>query len=288
MTTDSDEGLEMPRIVKGALLQATWTGDKESMIQKHEQAAHDASKQGAQVMLFQELFYGPYFCQVQDPQYYSYTELIPDGPTTKRMQDLARQTGMVLVVPMYEEDAKASGVYYNTAAVIDADGSYLGKYRKTHIPHVKGFWEKFYFRPGNLGYPVWDTAVGKVGIYICYDRHFPEGARALGLNGAHMVFNPNATKPGLSNRLWEVEGPCAAVANGYFVLQPNRVGLEDNEYGDEAVNFYGTSQVIDPRGNFVGDLGSSEKEELLVRDLDMDMVRGMRDDWQFYRDRRPD
>ena len=170
----------MPRIVRGALLQATWTGDKESMIQKHEQAAQEASKQGAQVMLFQELFYGPYFCQVQDPQYYSYTELIPDGPTTKRMQDLAKQTGMVLVVPMYEEDEKASGIYYNTAAVIDADGTYLGKYRKTHIPHVKGFWEKFYFRPGNLGYPVFETAVGKVGVYICYDRHFPEGARALG------------------------------------------------------------------------------------------------------------
>ena len=104
-------------------------------------------------MLFQELFYGPYFCQVQDPQYYSYTELIPDGPTTKRMQDLAKETGMVLVVPMYEEDETASGIYYNTAAVIDADGTYLGKYRKTHIPHVKGFWEKFYFRPGNLGLP---------------------------------------------------------------------------------------------------------------------------------------
>ena len=149
-------------------------------------------------MLFQELFYGPYFCQVQDPQYYSYTELIPDGPTTKRMQDLAKQTGMVLVVPMYEEDEKASGIYYNTAAVIDADGSYLGKYRKTHIPHVKGFWEKFYFRPGNLGYPVFETAVGKVGVYICYDRHFPEGARALGLNGAEMVFIPSATSRGLS------------------------------------------------------------------------------------------
>ena len=188
----------MPRNVRGALLQASWTGDKESMIQKHEKYAHDAAKQGAQVMLFQELFYGPYFCQVQDPQYFSYTEHIPDGPTTKRMQDLAKETGMVLVVPMYEEDDKASGIYYNTAAVIDADGKYLGKYRKTHIPHVKGFWEKFYFRPGNLGYPVFDTAVGKVGVYICYDRHFPEGARALGLNGAEMVFIPSATSRGLS------------------------------------------------------------------------------------------
>jgi N-carbamoylputrescine amidase len=239
-------------------------------------------------MLFQELFYGPYFCQVQDPQYYSYTELIPDGPTTRRMQDLAKQTGMVLVVPMYEEDEKAAGVYYNTAVVVDSDGTILGSYRKQHIPHLDKFWEKFYFRPGNLGYPVFDTAVGKIGVYICYDRHFPEGWRELGLGGAHMVFNPNATKPGLSNRLWEVEGPCAAVANGYFVLQPNRVGREDNEYGDDAVDFYGTSQIIDPRGNFVGERASSESEELMIREIDLDMVRQMRDDWQFYRDRRPD
>ena len=170
----------MARTIRGALVQASWTGDKESMIQKHEERAHEAAKAGAQFILFQELFYGPYFCQVQDAQYYSYTELIPDGPTTKRMQDLAKQTGMVVVAPMYEEDEKASGIYYNTAAVIDADGTYLGKYRKTHIPQVKGFWEKFYFRPGNLGYPVFETAVGKIGVYICYDRHFPEGARALG------------------------------------------------------------------------------------------------------------
>ena len=166
--------------VRAALLQADWTGDKESMIAKHEKYAREAAKQGAKVMCFQELFYGPYFCQVQDPQYYAYTEQIPDGPTTKRMQDAGQGDRDGPVVPMYEEDEQTTGIYYNTAAVIDADGTYLGKYRKTHIPHVKGFWEKFYFRPGNMGYPVFDTAVGKVGVYICYDRHFPEGARALG------------------------------------------------------------------------------------------------------------
>ena len=183
----------MARIVRAALLQAEWTGDKESMIEKHIKYAREAAAQGAKVMCFQELFYGPYFCQVQDPQYFSYTEHIPDGPTTKRMQELAKETGMVLIVPMYEEDDQTTGIYYNTAAVIDADGSYLGKYRKTHIPHVKGFWEKYYFRPGNMGYPVFDTAVGKVGVYICYDRHFPEGARALGperrRDGLHPVGN---------------------------------------------------------------------------------------------------
>jgi N-carbamoylputrescine amidase len=274
----------MPRIVRGALLQTDWTGDKESMIRKHEDAAHQASAQGAQVMCFQELFYGPYFCQVQDPQYYAYTECIPDGPTTKRMQDLAKQTRMVLVVPMYEEDEHVPGVYYNTAAVIDADGRYLGKYRKTHIPHVQGFWEKFYFRPGNLGYPVFETAVGKVGVYICYDRHFPEGARALGLNGAEIVFIPSATSRGLSEYLWRIEQVSHAVANGYFVGTINRVGIEP--LGED--DFYGESYFCDPRGQFVGALGDDHKPELIVRDLDFDRILEVRNTWQWYRDRRPD
>ena len=161
----------MSRVVRGALVQATWTGDKESMIQKHEQYAHEAAKQGAQIILFQELFYGPYFCQVQDKAFYEYAEAIPDGPIVKRFQALAKELGLVLVLPMYEEEQP--GVLYNTAAVIDADGKYLGKYRKHHIPQVPGFWEKFYFRPGNAGWPVFDTAVGRIGVYICYDRHFP-------------------------------------------------------------------------------------------------------------------
>ena len=274
----------MPRIVRGALLQTDWTGDKESMIQKHEAAAQQAASQGAQVMCFQELFYGPYFCQVQDSRYYAYTEHIPEGPTTRRMQELARQTGLVLVVPMYEEDARTRGLYYNTAAVIDADGSYLGKYRKTHIPHVGGFWEKFYFRPGNLGYPVFETAVGKVGVYICYDRHFPEGARALGLNGAELVFIPSATSRGLSEHLWRIEQVSHAVANGYFVGTINRVGIEP--LGDD--DFYGESYFVDPRGQFVGAIGSAHEPELLVRDLDLDRIEEVRQTWQWYRDRRPD
>ena len=198
------------------------------------------------------------------------------------MQELAKETGMVLIVPMYEEEN--TGVYYNTAAVIDADGKYLGKYRKTHIPQVKGFWEKFYFRPGNLGYPVFDTAVGKVGVYICYDRHFPEGARALGLNGAEIVFIPSATSRGLSQHLWKIEQTSHAIANGYFVGTINRVGVEplgDNDY-------YGQSYFCTPRGEFVGDVGDTHKEELLVRDLDLDLIQEVRNVWQFYRDRRPE
>ena len=207
-----------------------------------------------------------------------------ESPTVKRMQDLAKQTGMVLIVPMYEEDATASGIYYNTAAVIDADGKYLGKYRKTHIPHVKGFWEKFYFRPGNMGYPVFETAVGKVGVYICYDRHFPEGWRALGLNGAEIVFNPSATSRGLSEYLWRLEQPASAVANIYYVGAINRVGIEPLGEND----FYGQSYFVDPEGKFVGDVGDAFKPELIVRDLDMGLIRTVRDRWAFYRDRRPD
>jgi N-carbamoylputrescine amidase len=198
------------------------------------------------------------------------------------MQSLARETGMVLVVPVFEEES--AGNYYNTAAVIDADGTVLGKYRKHHIPQVKGFWEKFYFRPGNLGWPVFETGVGKIGVYICYDRHFPEGWRALGLAGAQIVYNPSATSRGLSSYLWQLEQPAAAVANEYFIAAINRVGVE--EYGDN--DFYGTSYFVDPRGQFVGDVASSHDEELVVRDLDLDLIDEVRQTWAFYRDRRPD
>ena len=272
----------MANVIKAALLQTDWTGDKASMIDKHEEAAREASAQGAQVICFQELFYGPYFCQVQEAQYYDYTEAIPDGPTTQRFQSVAKELGMVMVLPMYE--VEQAGVYYNTAAVIDADGTYLGKYRKHHIPQVKGFWEKFYFRPGNLGYPVFDTAVGKVGVYICYDRHFPEGWRALGLNGAQIVFNPSATSRGLSAYLWKLEQPASAVANEYYIGAINRVGIEP--LGDN--DFYGTTYFVDPEGKFVGEPADDHKPELVVRDLDMDLIKTVRDRWQFYRDRRPD
>lgn len=272
-------------IVRTALTQATWTGDKESMLAKHEQFTRDAAAQGAKIICYQELFYGPYFGIVQDTKYYEYAESVP-GPITERFQALAKELDIVIVLPVYEEDQP--GVLYNTAAVIDSDGSYLGKYRKHHIPHLPKFWEKFYFRPGNLGYPVFDTAVGKIGVNICYDRHFPEGWRALALNGAEIVFNPNATAPGISNRLWEIEQPAAAIANGMFVVATNRVGLEDNEYGDEAVNFYGSSYVVGPDGALVGEMGSSTEPELLIRDIDLGKVREVRERWQFFRDRRPD
>jgi N-carbamoylputrescine amidase len=272
----------MPNLVRAALVQAKWTGDTASMVDAHEQHARSAAAAGAQIMGFQEVFNAPYFCQVQAAEHYRWAEEVPDGPSVQRMCSLARELGMVLVVPVFE--VEGSGFYYNTSAVIDADGRYLGKYRKHHIPQLPGFWEKYYFRPGNVGWPVFDTAVGKVGVYICYDRHFPEGWRALGLAGAQLVYNPSATSRGLSSHLWKLEQPAAAVANEYFVAAINRVGVE--EYGDN--DFYGTSYFVDPRGRFVGDVASADSEELVVRDLDLDIVDEVRQQWAFYRDRRPD
>ncbi|CAN5894027.1 hydrolase [soil metagenome] len=272
----------MPNTVRAAILQTAWTGDSESMVQKHVDYAHKAAEDGARVMCFQEIFNTPYFCQVQENEHFDSAEPIPDGPTMLRMIQLAKDTEMVLVVPMFEKADE--GFYYNTAAVIDADGTYLGKYRKTHIPHVNGFWEKFYFRPGNTGYPIFDTKIGRIGVYICYDRHFPEGWRALGLAGAKIVFNPSATSRGLSMYLWNLEQPASAVANEYFIAAINRVGKEP--YGDN--DFYGSSYFVDPRGQLVGAAASDTDEELVIRDLDLDMIDDVRKTWAFYRDRRPD
>jgi beta-ureidopropionase len=281
----------MPRIVRCSLIQAANAAPanlplaqiKKAMMDKHIEYIAQAAKGGAQITCLQEIFYGPYFCAEQETRWYDLTEPIPDGPTIKLMQDLARQHHMALVVPIYELEQE--GVYYNTAAVIDNTGKYLGKYRKNHIPHVApGFWEKFYFRPGNLGYPVFDLGFVKIGVYICYDRHFPEGARALGLNGAEIVFNPSATVAGLSEYLWKLEQPAHAVANGYFIGAINRVGTEAPW---NIGQFYGTSYFCNPRGKIIAE-ASREKDEVLIADLDLDQIKEVRQTWQFFRDRRPD
>jgi beta-ureidopropionase len=272
----------MSDAVRAALIQAAWTGDYESMLATNIAYARQAADEGAQVLCFQEIFTGPYFCNVQDPSFYDLAEPIPDGRTVTAMRDLAKETGMVTVVPIYERVDE--GTFYNTAAVIDADGTMLGIYRKTHIPQVEGFWEKFYFRPGNLGYPVFDTAVGRIGVYICYDRHFPEGWRELGLKGAKIVFNPSATTRGHSKYLWQLEQPAAAVANQYFVGAINRVGSEDLEDTD----YYGSSYFVDPRGQIVGTTASDTRDEVVVRDLDLTEIEAARRHWAFYRDRRPE
>ena len=281
----------MPRVTRAALIQATnalpdsddLPKIKQANIDKHVELIREAADKGAQVCCLQELFYGPYFPAEQHTRWYDLAEPIPDGPTIRLMQNLAKQHGMALIVPIYEQEMP--GVLYNTAAVIDDEGNYLGKYRKHHIPHLyPGFWEKFYFKPGNSGYPVFNTRFGKIGVYICYDRHFPEGARELGLNGAEIVFNPSATVAGLSEYLWKIEQPAHAVANQYFVGAINRVGTESPWNIGE---FYGNSYFCDPRGQFVAQ-GSRDQTEVIIADLDLDMIQEVRNVWQFYRDRRPE
>jgi N-carbamoylputrescine amidase len=281
----------MPRTVRCGLIQTRnvlgperpLAAIKKAMLDKHAGLIAEAARKKVKILCLQELFYGPYFCAEQETRWYELTEQVPEGPTIAFVQKLARKHRLVIVAPIYEEEQ--AGVYYNTAAVIDADGKYLGKYRKTHIPHCKpGFWEKFYFRPGNLGYPVFDTAFAKVGVYICYDRHFPEGARALGLNGAEIVFNPSATVAGLSEYLWKLEQPAHAVANGYFVGAINRVGTEGPWNIGE---FYGSSYFCDPRGRIIAE-GPRDKDAVVVADLNLDMIEDVRSVWQFFRDRRPD
>jgi len=280
----------MARIVKSGLIQlslAKTEGEgtideiKEAMLQKHIPYIEEAGRQGVQILCFQEIFNTPYFCPGQDSKWYASAESVP-GPTTELMQGYAKKYQMVIIVPVYEKDQ--AGVLYNTAAVIDADGTYLGKYRKNHIPQTGGFWEKYFFKPGNLGYPVFQTRYAKVGVYICYDRHFPDGARCLGLNGAEIVYNPSATTVGQSQYLWKLEQPAHAVANGYFMGCINRVG-EEKPWN--LGRFYGTSYFVNPLGEIFA-CASEDKDELLVAEFDLDLIEQIRSKWQFYRDRRPE
>jgi len=280
----------MARNVISGLIQASNPINDESrsvadvqaaMFEKHLPMIHDAGKQGVQILCLQEIFNGPYFCPGQDKRWYDAAEPVP-GPTLEKLVPLAKKYQMVMVVPLYEREQ--AGLYYNTAAILDADGSYLGKYRKTHIPQTSGFWEKYFFRPGNLGFPVFKTRYATIGAYICYDRHFPEGARALGLAGAEIVYNPSATVAGLSQYLWKLEQPAHAVANGYFMGAINRVGTEAPW---NIGKFYGNSYFVDPRGQILA-CASEDKDELLVATLDLDMIEEVRRTWQFFRDRRPE
>lgn len=280
----------MSRIIKSGLIQmslAKTEGEgsideiKQAMLEKHLPYIDEAGKQGVQILCFQEIFNTPYFCPGQDSKWYESAETVP-GPTTDLMSEYAEKYQMVIIVPIYEKDG--AGILYNTAAVIDADGKYLGKYRKNHIPQTGGFWEKYFFKPGNMGYPVFQTRYAKVGIYICYDRHFPEGARALGVNGAEIVYNPSATTVGQSQYLWKLEQPAHAVANGYFMGCINRVGIEKPWNLGE---FYGTSYFVNPLGEIFA-CASEDKDELLIAEFDLDMIDQVRSKWQFYRDRRPE
>ncbi len=283
----------MPRVTRAALIQYAFGefGDataptatiKSDTIERHAGLIARAAERGATVCCLQELFYGPYFGAEQSAKWYDMAEPMPDGPTIRVMRELAKKHGIMLIVPIAE--LATAGVIYNAAGVISHTGEFLGRYRKHHLPHCHpGFWEKFHFRPGDGGYPVFDSPFGRIGVYICYDRHFPEGARALGLAGAEIVFNPSATVAGLSEYLWRLEQPAHAVANQYFVGAINRVGFEKPWNVGE---FYGSSYFCDPRGRIIAQ-SPRDKTDVLVADLDLDEIGEVKKVWQFYRDRRPD
>jgi N-carbamoylputrescine amidase len=291
----------MARVIRCSLIQASnvvpadldgaaasLAAIKHAMVQKHISMVRTAAADGAQIVCLQEIFSGPYFCAEQTTRWHNFAERIPDGPTVQLIMSLARELGVALIVPLYEvadAENKDGVVFYNSAAVIGRDGAFIGTYRKAHIPHAApGFWEKFYFRPGNLGFPVFDLGFCKLGVYLCYDRHFPEGARVMGLNGAEIVFNPSAVIAGPNDFLWKIEPPALAVANGYFVAAINRVGTEAPW---NLGQFFGQSYFCNPRGKTLAE-GARYQDQIVTADLDLDLIAEVRQAWPFYRDRRPD
>jgi beta-ureidopropionase len=264
--------------VRIALLQMNCSGKREENLARAEKMIREAASKKAQVLLLPEVFHELFFITDLNARYFETAEQIP-GPITDAMCKLARELGVVIVAPIYESVDRS--VYYNSAAVIDADGKLLGVYRKNHIPLNTIFYEKLYFKPGNLGYPVFDTRFGKIGILICHDRHYPEGARALALNGAEILLIPSATPDkSLSRKVWEKELCAHAIFNEYFVAGLNRTGVEGNYV------YYGQSVVFDPTGEMMAQAGPDE--EVLIADCNLDLITQRRRAWQFYRDRRPD
>ena len=250
----------------------------------------DAAARGAQIVCLQELFTGPYFCQTEDHRHFERAEPIP-GPSTEALQAVAKELGVVIVASLFEK--RAEGLYHNTAAIIDADGSYLGKYRKMHIPDDPQFMEKFYFTPGDLGFRVWKTRYATIGVLICWDQWYPEGARLTALQGAEILFYPTAigwlvpekAEYGAAQAdAWETIQRSHAIANGVFVCAVNRVGLEDGP--NDGIEFFGRSFVADPGGRLLAKAG--EGEEVLVVPCDLGRLDVQRTHWPFLRDRRID
>jgi len=277
----------MARTVRCALIQTGCpdaSGEiaavKEAMIARQIPMIEEAASRGSNIVCLQELFFAPYFPAGEDRRWLETAEPVP-GETTARMGEVARRLGIVLIAPIAEI---AGGAYFNTAVLIGTDGEVKGKYRKVHLPDLAGFREKFYFEPGDMGYPVFETEFARVGVYICFDRHYPEGARALGLNGAEIVFNPSATVEGLSRHLWDIEQRGHAVANGYFMGALNRVGREKPWLSGK---FYGSSYFCDPAGKVLAK-GSDSVDDIVVADLDLSLIESVRGLWHFYEGRRPD
>ena len=278
------------RIVQLGLVQRRATRDAAENLRRTVEGIREAARRGAQIVCTQELFLGPYFCQTEDHEFFKLAEPIP-GPTTEAMQALAKELGIVIVASLFEK--RAEGLYHNTAAIIDADGSYLGKYRKMHIPDDPQYLEKFYFTPGDLGFKAWDTKFGRIGVLVCWDQWYPEGARLTAMQGAEILFYPTAIgwlvpeKAEHGERQansWETIQRAHAIANGVYVCAVNRVGHEDGP--NEGIEFWGNSFVADPSGTVVAKAG--QEEEVMVVPVDLARVDLQRTHWPFLRDRRID
>lgn len=264
--------------MRAALIQTKASMSRDENLDHSEAMLETAKEQGATCACLQECFNSWFFPQTIDPQAQELAEPI-EGPSITRMRAAAKGLGLHVIAPFYER--AMAGELYNATALIDDAGEVLGVYRKHHLPMSSHFNEKFYFRPGNSGFPVFDTALGRIGIMICYDRHFPESARMLGLGGAEYVFVPTATTTrGFSRSVWETELRGHAIANGFYVAGVNRVGTELES------TYYGASVFIDPIGAVVAQAGNGE--EVLVADLPRQRIEEVRKAWPFYRDRRPD
>ncbi|MEZ5278348.1 MAG: carbon-nitrogen hydrolase [Opitutaceae bacterium] len=273
--------------VRVGLIQTSASEDAAANLEKTIALVHRAADAGAQIICLQELFLTPYFCKREDVGLFALAEPVP-GPTTDRMVEVARERAVVLVVSLFEK--RASGLYHNTAAVIDADGRYLGKYRKMHIPDDPLYYEKFYFTPGDLGYRSWKTRYGTIGVLICWDQWYPEAARLTALSGAQILFYPTAigwhlhekeTHGAAHHTAWETVQRGHAVANGCYVVAVNRIGLE------ESIEFFGGSFVADPHGQLLHK-SPHDREEVAVVDVDLESIDDVRCNWPFLRDRRID
>ena len=278
--------------LKIGAVQSRCSADLDANLAGAERGIRQAAAAGAQIICLQELFRSLYFCQIEDHKYFELAEPVP-GPTTDKMQELAKELGVVIVPSLFER--RAPGIYHNTAAVIDADGTYLGKYRKMHIPDDPLYYEKFYFTPGDLGFSAWDTKFARIGVCVCWDQWYPEAARLTALRGAQILFYPTAIgwHPGekaeygrRQHSSWETVQRGHAVANGCYVAVPNRVGHEAPE-GGPGIEFWGQSFICDPSGEIIAK-GSRDEEDVLVAEADLASVETQRIHWPFLRDRRID
>jgi N-carbamoylputrescine amidase len=279
---------------KVGLVQMAMSADPAANLAKAAAQVEEAARRGAQVVCLPELYRSPYFCQKEDQALFDLAETVP-GPSTERLSEVARKAGVAVVVPIFEK--RAAGLYHNSAVILDADGKTAGLYRKMHIPDDPAFYEKFYFTPGDLGFKAVDTRFGKVGTLICWDQWYPEGARLTALRGASVLFYPTAigwhpaekAQHGVAQRdAWRTIQRGHAIANGCYVAAVNRVGHEPSPVaGGAGLEFWGTSFLCDPFGVVIAE-GSTDREEILVGEVDLGRIEEVRRNWPFLRDRRID